>query len=166
MVAKTFPCTHKRKGEPTNFENSIYKGILSKGILSEVYYESEYSKIHTIRSNYENWKRKIDEVNEGKAELVLKQWEGRPYHSKQIELITFDHTSGIGVEKLVFSEKIMTPFIPIRKKDGSIYTPNISTLDVLSKNDGLSINDFQEWFKPYDLTEPMAIIHFTNFRYK
>jgi hypothetical protein len=35
----------------------------------------------------------------------------------------------------------------------------------LSKNDGLSLPDFKAWFKNYDLSEPMAIIHFTKFRY-
>jgi hypothetical protein len=35
----------------------------------------------------------------------------------------------------------------------------------LAKNDGLSENDFCEWFRKYDLSKPMAIIHFTNFRY-
>ena len=35
----------------------------------------------------------------------------------------------------------------------------------LAKNDGLSLDDFKAWFKSYDLSQPMAIIHFTSFRY-
>jgi hypothetical protein len=35
----------------------------------------------------------------------------------------------------------------------------------IPQNDGLSPEDFKEWFKKYDLLEPMAIIHFTKFRY-
>ena len=27
------------------------------------------------------------------------------------------------------------------------------------------LNNFLSWFEGYDLTEPMAIIHFTKFRY-
>jgi hypothetical protein len=38
-------------------------------------------------------------------------------------------------------------------------------IDKLSKNDGLSLPDFKAWFMGYDLNEPMAIIHFTTFRY-
>lgn len=38
--------------------------------------------------------------------------------------------------------------------------------ELLAKNDGLSLEDWIEWFKSYDLSEPMAVIHFTSFRYK
>ena len=43
-------------------------------------------------------------------------------------------------------------------------TPYISLLE-LSKNDGLSLEDLKSWFKPYDLSKPMVIIHFGKFRY-
>lgn len=37
------------------------------------------------------------------------------------------------------------------------------------KNDGLSLEDWQEWFKGHEHDtvhdNPLAIIHFTNFRY-
>ena len=39
------------------------------------------------------------------------------------------------------------------------------TIYDLAANDGLSTNDWLDWFKNYDLTKPMAIIHFTKFRY-
>ena len=32
-------------------------------------------------------------------------------------------------------------------------------------NDGLSLDDWFSWFNDYNLSKPMAIIHFTNFRY-
>ncbi len=35
----------------------------------------------------------------------------------------------------------------------------------LARNDGLSLEDWEAWFKDYDLSKPMAIIHFTPFRY-
>lgn len=37
--------------------------------------------------------------------------------------------------------------------------------EILANNDGLSKEDWQEWFRGYDLSKPMAIIHFTKFRY-
>ena len=37
--------------------------------------------------------------------------------------------------------------------------------ETLAKNDGLSDDDFREWFKKIDFSKPMAIIHFTDFRY-
>jgi hypothetical protein len=35
----------------------------------------------------------------------------------------------------------------------------------IALNDGLSFADFKAWFQDYDLSKPMAIIHFTDFRY-
>lgn len=35
----------------------------------------------------------------------------------------------------------------------------------IAKNDGLTPDQFNSWFKNYDLSQPMAIIHFTPFRY-
>ena len=32
-------------------------------------------------------------------------------------------------------------------------------------NDGLSFEDWEDWFRGYDLSKPLAIIHFTKFRY-
>lgn len=38
-------------------------------------------------------------------------------------------------------------------------------IETLAENDGLSLEDWKAWFKDYDLTQPMAVIFFTNFRY-
>lgn len=35
----------------------------------------------------------------------------------------------------------------------------------LAANDGLFFNDWYDWFKGYDIREPLAIIHLTKFRY-
>ena len=35
----------------------------------------------------------------------------------------------------------------------------------LSCNDGLSYYEWLNWFRGYDLSQPLAIIHFTFFRY-
>lgn len=37
--------------------------------------------------------------------------------------------------------------------------------DILARNDGLTLEDWREWFRGYDLSKPMAVIHFTKFRY-
>lgn len=37
---------------------------------------------------------------------------------------------------------------------------------LLAKNDGLSLDDWIEWFRSYDISESMAVIHFTSFRYR
>lgn len=44
----------------------------------------------------------------------------------------------------------------IRKKEA---------ISVIFENDGLSLADWCDWFRHYDLSKPMAIINFTKFRY-
>ena len=42
---------------------------------------------------------------------------------------------------------------------------HIDCAEMLSKNDGLTVEDWRNWFKDYDLSLPLVIIHFTPFRY-
>jgi hypothetical protein len=145
MVAEKFPVYHSRKGEPTGFGLAI----------------KHYDKIHTIRANYELWKKRIDEVNAGRAILELRMWVGKPYQkgSTQACIFRYDKTHGLGVEKVAFYHGELTvPMLPLQNN------LLINVMD-LAKNDGLHVVDFFDWFKPYDLKQPMAIIHFTNFRY-
>ena len=138
MLSKVFPATHPLKGEPTGFREAFRK-----------------NKLHTIRANYPLWKKRIAEVQRGEAVLSVRQWSGRPYMSKQVELARLTREDGIGLQELRF--------------DKSRFLPNVNYKPVgvgrLANNDGLSLEDWKEWFKNYDITKPLAIIHFTNFRY-
>lgn len=145
-VSKVFPVTHKRKGEPTNFIESIGRQI----------------KLHTIRANYELWRKRIDEVQKGDAVLRVVQWSAKPYKSKQETIMTLEVGSGIGIQRLTFKDKTLDGEIAI-SPDYDIW--HSTRTKHLADNDGLSLVDFEEWFKKYDLSEPMAIIHFTKFRY-
>lgn len=148
-VSRQFPSKHIRKGEETNFVKKILNNYTCK-------VDEFGTKIHTCRSNYEYWKRIVDEVNAGNAILSVRYWSGKPRKSKQVEIVSFDCNSGIDIQKLVF-------------ENGFIANPNVDwkriRLTELSKNDGLEFNDFLSWFENYDLTEPLALIHFTKFRY-
>ena len=138
MIAKNFLAYHKRAGQATDFEIKI----------------KEKNKNHTIRPNYEKWKEKIEEVKSGKAELVLKQWEGRPYHSTPNKLFVFDAKDEVEVSKLT------------KTADGFFVNDTIKVEpEDLAKNDGLSLQDFEDWFKVFP-NEPMAILHFNSFRYE
>ena len=138
MIAKNFLAYHKKAGQSTEFEAKI----------------KDKEKVHTIRPNYEKWKEKIEEVKSGKAELVLKQWEGRPYHSTPNKLFIFDEKDNVEVSKLT------------KTADGFFVndTKKVEP-EILAKNDGLSLQDFEDWFKVFP-TEPMAILHFNSFRYE
>jgi hypothetical protein len=140
IVSKQFPKTHKNSGKDTGF-------IMAIKNLPNL----EKSKIHTIRGNYNLWSKRAKEINEGKAILSIRYWSGKPYNSKQIEI---KQLQKVGIEKLEDPTNFV--FAPI---EGAC----IPWGDV-AKNDGLSFEDFCDWFK-IKSKEPMAIIHFTNFRY-
>ena len=139
-LSRNFLANHKRAGEETHFKEKFISG----------------EKLHTIRANYPLWEKRIKEVQEGRAILSIRQWTGKPYRSKQVEIATLTAENGVGLQRLEFTDcRLRFPYV------GSEWTSMIS----LAKNDGLSLNDWVGWFGGYDLSEPMAIIHFTKFRY-
>ncbi|ULB35647.1 hypothetical protein [Proteiniphilum propionicum] len=158
-VSRTFPSTHNRKGEQTYFIEKIGRA-LGKGKV-EVYEEFGQDispKLHTIRANYPLWKKRFKEIEKGKACLSLRYWSGKPYKSKQIEFARLTKEDGIGLQ-----------IVDLRDDAGVEHLASIRDCfkadDRIAKNDGLIFDDFKEWFKGYDLNKPMAIIHFTKFRY-
>ena len=79
IISESYPETHPKTGKKTHFKQQIESGL----------------KIHTIRGNYDVWKKRIDEINKGNAYLSVRKWTGKPYCSKQEELFTFDK---LGIE--------------------------------------------------------------------
>ncbi len=138
-LSKVFPATHPLKGEPTDFREAFQK-----------------TKLHTIRANYPLWAKRIAEVQRGEAVLSVRQWSGRPYMSKQETIATLTADDGVGIQKLTFfSGRIIYPTV-------GKYQPSVKEI---ANNDGLHADDWVDWFKNYDLSKPLAIIHFTKFRY-
>ena len=141
-VSEHFPLNHKRAGEKTGFPEAILN----------------LSKIHTIRANYGLWYNRIKEVQAGKACLSIRKWEGKPYRSKQIEIVRLTNADNVGVQKVRIYDLWATVYIGerhyIRMKP-----------ETIAINDGLTIEDFKEWFNDYPYGLQMAIIHFTSFRY-
>ena len=184
-ISKVFPATHPRARENTFFREKIMAALgLHQELRKECFQEPKPNKLHTCRSNYELWKKRIDEVNAGNAVLVLYEWKGKPYskdgtnnlfvfgnektkgfmleleNMPEYENKIFICDSKLGIQKLTFEKNAKYPSIIDLFSDGKY----INYLQ-LSNNDGLSMKDFEDWFKRYDLSKPMAIIHFTNFRY-
>ena len=156
-VSLAFPKTHKKAGEQTFFKEKLINGLAQL--------QGEGCKIHTIRSNYDLWSKRIAEIQSGKAILSIRYWSGKPYNSKQVEIYQLDENSGIGVQPLIFIDScIKLPTICGEDFPEPTWYKGIQLSDI-SQNDGLSIQDFKEWFKGYDLSQTMAIIHFTKFRY-
>ena len=157
-ISRVFPAIHPRAGEKTNFAEKIGVSVHETPIYGNFY------KLHTIRSNYPLWKKRIDEVNAGKAVLVLFEWEEKPYRSNHRDLFRFDKNSGISVQKIEFGTNLEDNNFFVIKRGSEILSMYYN-INRLANNDGLSLEDFNNWFKNYDLSEPMAIIHFTKFRY-
>lgn len=144
-VSRTFPATHRMAGEPTGFETAIFEG----------------TKIHTIRANYEYWKKRIEAVQNGEAIISIRVWSGKPYASPQVELKRFSKEDGVGIQKLMFHSNGLWTRSSI---DNGDQIEKVS-IKKLSENDGLEFVDFLNWFEKYDISQPLAIIHFTSFRY-
>lgn len=148
-LSQVFPVTHIRKGEPTGFKDKFLAAIGKA--------EGDGLKLHTIRANYALWLERFDEIEAGKACLCIRQWTGKPYCSKQVEIAVLTKEDGIGLQRMTVAGcAIIHP----------IYVETCSvSADVLAHNDGLTPVDWRNWFSRYDLTEPLAVIHFTKFRY-
>ena len=176
MVSRTFPAYHPKKGQPTYFVEKILWKLKKidrcdvcrlfnnceqgTGCESDCF-PRDFYKIHTIRQNVELWQRRISEIQKGNATLSIRYWSGKPYNSKQVEICQLDKDSSVGIQELSFEfNDINYPSIGI-PKDIKNYN-----LETIAKNDGLSLNDFKNWFKNYDLSKLMAIIHFTSFKYR
>lgn len=179
IISRTFPATHPQKGKTTGFkekillatgcpdceENQDLSGMNISQCNSCLRHAMVSNKIHTIRANYNLWEKRIKAIQEGKAVLSVRYWSASPYNykkdnSKQIEVLRLDKDSGIGIQKLSWTIDHSGNYRPIL-----YYIIKIIDLKELAQNDGLSMQDFNDWFKNYDLSEDMGIIHFTPFRY-
>ena len=70
-LCKSFPVTHSKAGEATDFEKKL----------------KDKSKIHTIRYNAKNvWDGRYKDIVSGKKYLSIREWTGRPYNSEQKEI--------------------------------------------------------------------------------
>lgn len=152
MLSAIFPSYHKLAGEPTDFRAKLLIGISE---YSTWYRKWVYGKLHTIRANYLLWEKRFEKIYRGEACLSIRQWEGLPYRSKQVEIIRLTSEDGIGIQRLSFSDdgKALVDGIPV-------------SLVELAKHDGLSLEAWENWFSNYDCSKDLAIIHFTSFRYE
>lgn len=135
ILSRTFPKKHSRSGMQTNFFENLFT-----------------SKIHTIRTNYQLWKKRFEKIENGEACISIRYWSGEPYKSKQVEHIRLTKEDGIGLQRLdVFPH-------------GYFVKRCLIPISFLAQNDGLNVRDFVEWFKGNDSNE-LALIHFTKKRY-
>ncbi|MDR1154015.1 MAG: hypothetical protein LBL04_04835 [Bacteroidales bacterium] len=166
LLSKTFFKGHPKAGQPTYFKQKVLaaqmvikRPTLHVTLTAPDGSEVKERKIHTCRANYEYWKKKIDRLKVEGGVLSIRQWSEKPYRSPH-EIIVDIPAETIGVQKLGFGREPDCERIHCTFVDGKI-----ANFIQIAHNDGLSAADFEAWFENYDLTQPMAIIHFTNFRY-
>lgn len=142
-LCKVFPVTHSRAGEPTGFEGKLKSG----------------EKKHTIRYNAKDvWHERYRGISSGRKFLSVREWTGRPYNSEQREFAQYDK---IGLQKVTMTYGADDPVPQIWIDDKLI------PVEEVAKNDGLSVEDFVEWFfgKSKSNVFEGVVIHFTDFRY-
>ena len=161
MLSQVFPADHPKAGRPTGFKNKLQAALNGWSDLT-------FAKLHTIRANYPLWAKRFEQIERGEACLSIRQWMGKPYRSKQVEIARLAKEDGIGLQELTFYKEYRLS--PARytlenfEIDGKWHEGNTR---MLAENDGLTLKDWEAWFgnPKYDLSEPMAIIQFTKFRY-
>ena len=142
-LCKSFPVTHSKAGEATDFEKKL----------------KDKSKIHTIRYNAKNvWNGWYKDIVSGKKYLSIREWTGRPYNSEQKEIAQLPKI-GLQHVTMTYSSEDAYPEIWIDNKKVSIHE--------VAKNDGLSVEDFVEWFFGNNKENVFegVVINFTDFRY-
>lgn len=156
-LSQVFPSTHSRAGEHTDFEAAFHSG---QPLPKERTF-CKFKKLHTIRANYDFWAKRFEKIAAGEAVLSIRQWVGKPYGkgSTQREIARLTREDGIGLQQLRFTVDMDCQRVAI------INGITLPSLRVLANNDGLSLEDWNDWFSGYDCSKPMAIIHFTNYRY-
>jgi len=140
LIAKTFPKNHQLAGDNTHFIDYINNALNNN--LEQ--------KIHTVRGNYQLWEKRFIQINKGTAQISLRYWSSKPYHSKQITICNLTKADGIGLQKLRWDEK-------------GLHVDKLAVnIGDLAKNDGLSKGDMYDWIT---YNTDMALIHFSSFRY-
>lgn len=125
LLSKVFFDGHTHAGQPTNFAQSVKCG----------------NKTHTVRSNYPYWKKKIAALREQGGSLCIRQWEDKPYRSKQEAILEVPATI-VDVQKVVITQSSINSLLPVNVDGREV------PISEIAKNDGLSSTDFVEFFKP------------------
>lgn len=158
-LSQVFPSTHCRAGQPTGFKEKLLDALVFEDVSADN--GGDWGKLHTIRANYDFWAKRFEKIARGEAVLSVREWVGKPYGkgSTQREIVRLTRDDGIGLQRLTVAGTCIgyhPTFV-----DG-VAVPS----STIARNDGLTEADWCNWFAGYNVTEPMAVIQFTKFRYK
>lgn len=152
-LANTFPAGHPKVGQPTYFREKVdaaLNGHEHAAVKTDKngWMSVEYSaKIHTIRTNVALWARRMNEVEAGEACLSIREWAGRPYLSKQVEIARLTREDGVGMQRLDGND------VWAKEEVCKVYDKHgvkPVRAEELAMKDGLSLEDWRAWFEQTD----------------
>ena len=112
-------------------------------------------------ANYIETRIRFDKMREKRYSISLCQWAATPRRSKHREIGLLDSRIGVQRVQLLYFAESDNIIATVDGKDVPVET--------LAENDGLSVEDFKEWFFGRNRTENDeyvgCIIHLTDFRY-
>lgn len=161
IVSRQFQTKHPRKGQSTDFSTKILNAVaVMNGRKRLTGSEPPTAlKLHTLRGDLQKWTKYFELIKAGTHYLSIREWAGRPRQSAQVEVLRLTKDNLIGLQRLDF----------VFDKTGKSFTVMVDRkvipVDKLANNDGLSLNDWLAWMKDENLTQPMAVVQFTQFRY-
>lgn len=182
ILSSAFPTTHPRGGKATLFATAFRNGQSCRKCdenkpalcIRDCF---ALRKIHTLRADIPVWEKRIAQILTGEAILSIRQWTGKPYRSKQVELARLTAEDGVGIQRAVVSRSEWEEY---DNKTHYCYWVTVEgkeiAIDDIAKNDGFTDPlDYVMWFdRDIEKQKPdkdgwkhleLAIIHFTPFRY-
>lgn len=152
--SRQFPKGHPKEGQPTFFVEAIYKQLyIMKCIPKELENEfncdkflNGFAKKHTIRAG--------KHFKDG-DKFSPRTWLDKPYMSKQIVIAPDLEIKRVYDFKIEIDDDYLCVLIdnyPFYEENATMVT-QVEALKTLSKNDGLELQDFKDWFKwgtPFD----------------
>ncbi len=151
MLSKKFLSWHPRKGQPTNFAETFRN-----------------AKIHTMRGEYDAWNARFEQIYAGEACISVKIWEGESFRSKKIEIARLTREDGISLQRLDFIKNTTPGGFSSWNCTEVLIDGHRWPTDLVAHNDGLSKQDWLDWFfrdPNFDPNDPVALINFTSKRY-
>jgi len=141
--ADVFPKGHPKQGYFTYFSSNILLCLHSK-IGKDYVFETELPKGHTIRP----LRKKPISVGDT---LTMYCWEEVPYRSKQWVFASDVKVTAVYGIVISWPNKGGLPEIALIDGEGDskkVILLDDAQIQLLAKNDGLSLNDFIAWFEP------------------
>lgn len=111
--------------------------------------------LHVVRDNVPKWEQRINAIREGKAELVVRYWEGQPYKGTLTDICRLG--SEISIQSFKFTDSKVAKNILVDNKKVLI--------EDFANDEGRTVTEWKYAMRKFHTKEPLAIINFTAFKY-